>query len=355
MVVKEIYFSNEKIREIARKLKADPLLVERLIFGIELLGNLVKENVDFIFKGGTSMLFVIPRIKRLSIDIDIVVSDKIYNFEKIFDRIVEKGIFKSWIEDIRSSEKDIPKKHYKFYYTSPVAKKELYVLLDILKIGTPILKTNRRILELPFIKTEEKLEVTVPTINSLAADKLTAFAPNTIGIKYKQGKSMEIIKQLFDIGVLFEYIDDLEEMREVYRGISKIEASFRRMEFKPNEFLKDSIDTAFLISQLDFKGSIENEYTKELKEGINKIKSHIIGGKYSLLNAKEDASKLACLAFLIGLDKSIALEEIRKERRNIEVIRDITFKDKYKILNKLKSISPESFYFWSIVTQSIKR
>ena len=217
------------------------------------------------------------------------------------------------------------------------------------------MKTNRCILEIPFIKIEEKLEVTVPTINSLTADKLTAFAPNTIGIKYKQGKSMEIIKQLFDIGVLFEYIDDLEEIREVYRETSKIEASFRRMEFKPNEFLKDSIDTAFLISQLDFKGSIENEYTKELKEGINKIKSHIIGGKYSLLNAKEDASKLACLAFLIGLDKSIALEEIRKERRNIEVIRDLTFKDKYKILNKLKSISPESFYFWSIVTQSIKR
>ena len=134
MVAKEIYFGNEKIREIARELKADPLLVERLIFGIELLGNLVKENVDFIFKGGTSMLFVLPWIKRLSIDIDIVVSDKIYNFEKIFDRIVEKGIFKSWIEDIRSSEKDIPKNIINFITHLLLLRKNYMFFLIFLKL-----------------------------------------------------------------------------------------------------------------------------------------------------------------------------------------------------------------------------
>jgi len=34
--------------------------------------------------------------------------------------------------------------------------------------------------------------------------------------------------------------------------------------------------------------------------GIRRIKSHIKGGNYSLLNAKEDASKVACIASLIN-------------------------------------------------------
>jgi hypothetical protein len=36
--------------------------------------------------------------------------------------------------------------------------------------------------------------VTVPTVDWLLGDKLTAFAPNTTGIPYKVGKETEIIK-----------------------------------------------------------------------------------------------------------------------------------------------------------------
>jgi hypothetical protein len=45
--------------------------------------------------------------------------------------------------------------------------------------------------------------LTVPDINSIAGDKLTAFAPNTTGILYGSGKEKEIVKQLFDVGCLF--------------------------------------------------------------------------------------------------------------------------------------------------------
>ena len=68
-------------------------------------------------------------------------------------------------------------------------------------------------------------------------------------------------------------------------------------------FLNDSINTFFLICQLDFSRSIKDEFTKELRYGIRRIKSYILGGKYSLLSVKEDASKVACIASLIRDDR----------------------------------------------------
>lgn len=353
-MIKNIYFTEKKIREISNKFKVDPLLLERLIFGIELLGNLAEEKLNLIFKGGTSVLLVVPEIKRLSIDIDIIVHRKYDTLKEFFDKIIAKKTFKSWEEDIRRSEKGIPKEHYKIYYDSPVSKKQLYVLLDIIKMDSPYTKTLKRSLNLPFWELEKNCEVLIPDINSLISDKLSAFAPNTIGIKFEESKSMEIIKQLFDIGILFEYVNDLKTVKETYKRIAEIESQFRKIKCDYKKFLQDSIDTAFLISQLDFKGSIEDESTRELREGINKIKSYVVGGKYSLLNAKEDAAKLACLAFLTICDRETAdLAKIKRERTDLDKIKKITLTGKYSILNKLKNILPESFYLWAYIGGSI--
>lgn len=62
-------------------------------------------------------------------------------------------------------------------------------------------------IESPFIKLDsEPLLVTVPKKEDILGDKMTAFAPNTIGIPfYKKDRecNMEIIKQLYDINRLF--------------------------------------------------------------------------------------------------------------------------------------------------------
>ncbi len=110
-----------------------------------------------------------------------------------------------------------------------------------------------------------------------------------------------------------------------------------------------------MISQLDFRNCIKNDYTKELRDGIKQIKSHIVGGKYSLLDAKEDASRIACLASLL-LNKctSFAINELKFTDVNIERLKDIELQNEYAILNKLKPISPESFYLWAIATRTIK-
>jgi len=66
----------------------------------------------------------------------------------------------------------------------------------------------------------------------------------------------KIIKQLFDLRILFEYIIDLKEISQLYKRIAEIEASYRDMSLPTDTFLSDTIQASFLISQLDFHGSI---------------------------------------------------------------------------------------------------
>ena len=39
-------------------------------------------------------------------------------------------------------------------------------------------------------------------------------------------KRLALLKQLFDLGILFEYLTDLKEIRQLYKRISKDEQSF---------------------------------------------------------------------------------------------------------------------------------
>ena len=119
-------------------------------------------------------------------------------------------------------------------------------------------------------------------------------------------------------------------------------------------FLDDSINTSFLICQLDFSRSIKDEFTKELRYGIRRIKSYILGGKYSLLSVKEDASKVACIASLIRDDRlDTDIKKIKLDKKYLDKIKDVELPDDLNIINKLKIISPESFYLWAIATNLI--
>jgi len=333
---------------------ADPILIEKAIYAFELLGNLVENGINLVFKGGTGLILLIPELKRLSIDLDIITEEEDITLHEAFDIIVREGLFKKWEEDKRLAEHKIPKRHFKFYYSSHIENRDSHVLLDIVKMPSPFSEIIEKPIILPLFEVEKEVKVPIPTVNSFTGDKLSAFAPTTIGILYGSGKSMEIIKQLFDLGILFEYITDLKEISQSYKKIAEIESSYRNISLSIDEFLSDSIRASFLISQLDFRGSIENDYTRELRDGIRRIRSHIIGGKYSFSNAKEDASKVACLAFLIKdgrLDTDI--EGLKQNRGDVERIMDVLLPGEFGILNKLKAISPESFYLWAIATEVI--
>lgn len=70
----------------ARNNKADMILVEKVVRALLLLEGLSGSRLQFIFKGRTALMLLQGSIKRLSIDIDIIlpVKDELDTaFEKI--------------------------------------------------------------------------------------------------------------------------------------------------------------------------------------------------------------------------------------------------------------------------------
>ena len=65
------------IEKVSKKNKnADKILVEKVIRAFALLEGLTKSNINFVFRGGTSLMLLQGMSKRLSIDIDIIIPKK---------------------------------------------------------------------------------------------------------------------------------------------------------------------------------------------------------------------------------------------------------------------------------------
>jgi predicted nucleotidyltransferase component of viral defense system len=74
MLLKE-NFSEEYIRELQKNSKRDPVLLERTVYAFGLLEALARVGMPFIFKGGTCLMLLMDKPRRLSTDIDIIVKN----------------------------------------------------------------------------------------------------------------------------------------------------------------------------------------------------------------------------------------------------------------------------------------
>ena len=226
--------SQKWIKEVAAKnRKADPQLVEKVIRALLLLEGLIESKVDFVFKGGTSLMLKLGSTKRLSIDIDIIIPTKDDTLqEKLESFIEDKGFTRVELHE-RNAKSDIEKAHYKFFYTPSFhsGRTEDNILLDILFEEIQYEKLEQIDIDSSFLIQEgEPEKVTVPSFEDLLGDKLTAFAPETTGIPYEKGgqsKAMEIIKQLYDIGNIFDEIEELKTVSTTFEKFALTELKYR--------------------------------------------------------------------------------------------------------------------------------
>jgi len=339
-------FSKDWIDELRGKYPAaDPTILERAIYAFELVGSLRKEGIEFVFKGGTSLLLLLPKPLRLSIDVDIVTEAPIKKIETALENIVKADRFTKWEADSRT-ESNIPKSHYKIFYNSVINPHvPAYVLLDVLHSAHPYPEIISREINTGFIEVNEHISVDVPTINGLLGDKMTAFAPTTTGISFGIGKDMEINKQLFDIGILFSLADNLKEVNETFTESIKQESSFRKKSFNNNEVVKDIINLSFLISQIRLRRAVENEITREIETGIRKIRNHLLIGTYNLDSAKTNASRCALVTTLLNIECDY--DDVKEY--SVSKITDDQLTEDLQILNRLKQTLPEAYYYWQQV------
>ncbi len=317
----------------------DPGIVEKTIMALTLLEQLSVEGLDFIFKGGTSLMLLLDSYNRFSLDIDILLPDKPNNLEDIFNRICSNGMFKSWSEDKRKTPSNVPKVHYGFVWNSTIDGTERTVLLDILFQETG----NRELLKIPIkhrvIETvPPEVPVKVQSVDSLLGDKLTAFAPNTTGIPYAVEKEVEIIKQLFDLGILFDELNNLNSVHTSFTQNCLQELSYRQLRLNEEVVLNDCFDTALTLV---YKGAYKTEDFSRLMKGIRGFKNFVFNSSYSQEDAIRSAAKVMYLVqtILSGKDKYEKFE-------TPEVVRELTINDpKWSKLNKIKKTDPEAFFY----------
>lgn len=336
--------TEEWIKNAARKHKADSILVEKVIRALYLLELLQKSGLDFIFKGGTALMLMLPEPKRFSIDIDIIVSEKPEKIEEAFDDVIENSDFLEYKENKREIKSNIDKAHYKFYYkpaTNTRAEKE-YILLDILyeksNYGT---HTHQIEITSPFLVTKGKtVKVTVPVAEAILGDKLTAFAPNTTGVPYDRNKEVEIIKQLYDIGHLFDVIENTKMVATVFEQFAKTELAYRDFRDNiPRDVLTDMLETAIVICTRGKSGIGKFD---QLQKGITNIRNFIFSESFHLERAMIPAAKAAYLSALLQTDN----KKILRFTDPLEVAKWTIEQPFETRLNKLRKSNPEAFFYW---------
>jgi hypothetical protein len=282
--------------------------------------------------------------KRLSIDIDIVVDEQI-SLQPFFDKIASEKGFVRAEEQERHANYNVEKAHYKFYYNPlhKTAQEEEYVLLDILFEEQKYTTLISLPIDSVFVNQQgQPLNVNVPSLNDLLGDKLTAFAPNTTGIPYvKAGvsRAMEIIKQLYDIGNLFDLADSIDTIASTFEKFALTELGYREMGNDWRVVLDDIYYTSLLISTRgqDGRGDLQ-----ALQLGLRQIKGYIFSEGYNIEKAITDASKAAYLSILIRR-KETSIERFGDPLEMADWIIEQPFNTK---INKLKKSNPEAFFYW---------
>lgn len=345
--VKRDCFTQDWIKTKKEELSGDPTLIEKCIHAFALLGYLAQSEIDFVFKGGTSLLLHAQKIKRLSIDIDIIYGgDKDELKEKLI-RISQQYPFVKIAEDDRG-DRGLPKrKHFKFFYSSTRSKGESYILLDIVLDSPnyiPFIET--KLIKGLFFETEHDFFVNVPTIEGLLGDKLTAFAPHTIGVPFGDGFNMQVVKQLFDIDQLFNISYDFPKISKSFEETATKEISYRTNKFTVEDVLQDIIKLCLGICSIRLKGFQSNSDTSNIEDGLSKMQNHLIQDKFRMdTEAKIAASKVFCVANTILKNRDFNFEKNRySEDRNKE-INSFQLPDPYGRLNRLKTVLPEAFYY----------
>ncbi|RLD42924.1 MAG: hypothetical protein DRI86_10835 [Bacteroidetes bacterium] len=105
---------------------SDPALIEKMIYAFYLLENLVKQNINFVFKGGTSLILITGESARFSTDIDVSSEIDRETLEGKLSKVIESSEFTKFeLDERRSYKKDgIPKAHYFFECKSSFIKRK---------------------------------------------------------------------------------------------------------------------------------------------------------------------------------------------------------------------------------------
>jgi hypothetical protein len=325
--------------------------LEKAVAALYLLERLAAVKMEFIFKGGTSLLLLLKKIYRLSVDIDVIVEKPADDLDAVFTRVCSESVlFTRFERQDRDIDAVFDTGHYKFFYR-PFADEteESYILLDMYRIKNPYAKT----LELEIISDVldtrgENAAALVPDADSILGDKLTAFAPDTIGISLSaepehRPKRVEVLKQLFDIGNLFDLAENAGNIRKTHNAVASHEIEKFGLEITPDDVLRDSERHAYIIGH---GGKADKPVYDNIAKGYKDFNKFVSDLSFDEAQAVLAAAKTAYLvSVLLAGGNTLEKYDDKTDMSDWQIAEPscLDFND-YKYGN------PEAFFYWYKVT-----
>ncbi|PCI35718.1 MAG: hypothetical protein COB60_02030 [Flavobacteriaceae bacterium] len=323
------------------KFHADPIIIEKVIRALVLLEALQTAKLDFIFKGGTSLMLMIQEPRRFSIDIDIIIQDKKQNIEAVLEKVVEITNFIKWEEKLRKAKSGIEKRHFKLFYT-PQTKQDgdiNNILLDIVFEDNPYIETQETdVSHFLLLEKGKPIKVITPTLEAILGDKLTAYGPNTTGVPLDKPK--EVLKQIYDIATIFDRIPSLNGVRENFIKVAHGELIYKGLD--PTNF-QVIIDDIF-NSSYNFctNGKVDKDTFRTMQSGVSNLTGFIYGEKFREPQAQIAVAKATYIVKQIERNNT-TIEQFDKSAD----MKSWKIKDSnYTFLNKLKKHNLEAFHYW---------
>ncbi len=308
-------FTPEFLSEQGKLLQVGDLRnLEKCTLALELVSRLQRAGLDFIFKGGTSLLLHCSPARRLSIDVDILSLEPVERFQEILQKITRNTPFIRWDHQDHRDREAPPTKHFKAFYTSALTGEEESVQLDVICAENPYARTIEATVNASFLEISAETRVRIPTASCLLADKIAAFAPTTIGYPYQpiiaaSGKPSEprpikVIKHLYDIGVLADIATDAGEAIATYRKIHAEQIKFRGTSHTLEDALHDSQMAAYHVCRIggpkqDAANPQALEQREILAKGITALGSHLFTEPFQRTESQIAAAKAALAARMI--------------------------------------------------------
>lgn len=274
---------------------------------------------------------------RLSTDIDIVVPPET-QIENYLEQAAQIFPFTSKEEQVRRGRNNIVKRHFKFFYDSPLTGKPFHILLDVLYENDHYACTTQRPITNKLLLVDDPaIEIEMPTADCILGDKLTAFAPHTTGISLGEGKDLEVIKQMYDISTLLSVCTNFSDTKETFLATANTEIAYRGLSIDPAAVLHDCMEAAACVAG---RGKYGEEYQLYLG-GIRSIANHIFGERYSAEKAVNSACKVLYAAASVLVDAKV-IEQI--EDPTYYLTTDIS-SSRYVALSRLRKLDAEAFAY----------
>jgi Nucleotidyl transferase AbiEii toxin, Type IV TA system len=334
-IAEKKYFTKKNIEK--NKFDASGALAEQAVHCLELVAEMAQEGLKFQFKGGNSLLLILEKPRRFSIDVDIATDEPRERIEMCLDSLVKKqGVFLKWTKRQHKTKPFLPLASYYCHYKSHYVKADdAFIMLDAQLTRSPY--------DTHFVSVRcgglyaSTIKAEIPHASSMIGDKLLTLGPNTLGIPVGKGKEAQRLKHVYDVALLLGTNPPLHEIRKSFMACVEHENKLQEKSITIKNLITDTLDFCKCVKDHATTPEINENMSAILVEnikGIGPFAGHLFSNDYEWKHLKIDMAKVALVMSAV-CNHGVKDETFHEVLRKLE-----TFADTQFFWDKVESLFP---------------